>query len=135
MTTPRTWTDTDLEQFGKLWIDGTSIKEMAVIFATTEGSIAHKRHRLKLPPRGSHIGSIARWGMAHRIKIKGPTPPAQLKPVQHPPHEPVTLWERTGCAFPVNDGGPFLFCNNPGQQFSHSIYCDAHSKIMVRQYA
>lgn len=39
-----------------------------------------------------------------------------------------TLADRTGCAFPVNNGGPFLFCNaEVGEQ---SPYCAHHRQRM-----
>lgn len=49
---------------------------------------------------------------------------------KHPPMTPVTLFERTGCAFPINDGRPFLFCNN--EVHSPTSYCEFHGKLMVR---
>lgn len=60
-----------------------------------------------------------------------PTPPQPRKHIEHPPMAPVTLWERTGCCFPTNDGSPFLFCNNE-LHFSTS-YCLFHGNLMMRQ--
>lgn len=35
----------------------------------------------------------------------------------------VTLFENTGCMWPVNDGGPYLFC---GHDKAHGSYCQHH---------
>lgn len=43
---------------------------------------------------------------------------------------PVTLALRTGCAFPVNEGNPFKFCNNPVTP--GRPYCPFHGKVMVQ---
>lgn len=59
------------------------------------------------------------------------TAPRPPQVINHPPMTPVSLFERTGCCFPVNDGGPFLFCNN-GVHFPTS-YCEFHGNLMVSQ--
>lgn len=64
-----------------------------------------------------------------RSKIR--TAPQPRRHIEHPPMTPVSLFERTGCCFPTNDGGPFLFCNN-GVHFPAS-YCEFHGNLMVRQ--
>jgi hypothetical protein len=46
-----------------------------------------------------------------------------------PGSKPVTLFERTGCCFPVNEGGPFLFCDQP--LHGRVLYCDAHLGCMT----
>lgn len=40
-----------------------------------------------------------------------------------------TLVDRTGCAFPINDGRPFLFCNAE-LDASPSAYCGHHRQRM-----
>lgn len=60
-----------------------------------------------------------------------PTPPQPRRRIEHPPMAPVTLLERTGCAFPINDGGPFLFCNN--ELHFPTSYCLFHGSLMVRE--
>lgn len=42
---------------------------------------------------------------------------------------PVTLFERTGCCFPVNEGGMYLFCDMP--LHGHKSYCTAHLPYMT----
>jgi len=59
------------------------------------------------------------------------TAPQPRKHIEHPPMTPVTLQERAGCCFPVNDGGPYLFCDNP--KHDRSSYCEFHGNLMVRQ--
>ena len=63
-------------------------------------------------------------------------PVGRILPPKAPPPDglkmaPVTLFERTGCAFPVNDGGPYLFCNLPVHD--QSPYCDYHGSLMVKR--
>lgn len=64
-----------------------------------------------------------------RSKVR--TAPQPRRRIEHPPMTPVSLFERSGCAFPVNDGGPFLFCNN--DKHDRSSYCEFHGNLMVRQ--
>lgn len=47
-----------------------------------------------------------------------------------PGSNPKTLELRTGCCWPVNDGGPFLFCDDTRDGTSR--YCPAHRKIGTR---
>ena len=67
-----------------------------------------------------------RWRERH---AKGPQLPRPRQHIDHPPMTPVGLLERTGCCFPVNDGGPFLFCNNSKRE--QSSYCLFHGNLMV----
>lgn len=62
-----------------------------------------------------------------RIRI-APTPVFVRGPL--PGSIPVNLFDRTGCAFPINDGGPFLFCNEP--LTSVRPYCETHAQMMVK---
>lgn len=64
------------------------------------------------------------------VRSTKPTPPHPRQRIQHPPMTPVTLLERTGCCFPVNDGRPFLFCDNA--KHDRSSYCLFHGNLMVR---
>ena len=52
--------------------------------------------------------------------------------VKRTPVGSVTLLERgpDQCCFPVNDGGPFLFCGAPKK--AGSPYCKRHYKLMYR---
>lgn len=66
-----------------------------------------------------------------KYRPKVPQPPQPRQHIIHPPMTPVMLWERTGCAYPTNDGGPFLFCNN--ERHEKSSYCEFHGNLMVNR--
>lgn len=57
--------------------------------------------------------------------------PRPRKPILTAHMKPVGLFQRTGCAFPVNDGKPFLFCDAPIH--SPTAYCEFHGNLMVKR--
>jgi hypothetical protein len=77
---------------------------------------------VKCNPAGSRVGG--------HMKSTAPRLPRHT---EHPPMTPVGLLDRTGCAFPTNNGGPYLFCNN--HIHGQSPYCEFHGNLMFKSYA
>ena len=117
--------------------------QMAAALGMTERAVAAKRKRLGLYSDRKRAAEIAnatkfRLGMIGKKKVKEPRPvkhksesaawlasvsDGRSNPFPKPQTTPVELHDVTGCKWPVNDGGPFLFCNAPKDNHN---YCDHH---------
>jgi hypothetical protein len=116
------WTDAALEQLTEFWNNGTARRQIAFTFGVSENAIST---------------AVKRLGLPERVPAVKPKPVISLAPIPKPvplpvrvDNKPVTLEHRTGCCYPMNDGGPFTFCNNPGKQRGESIHCDPHWELM-----
>jgi len=131
------WTDDRVKELSILWAEGFTARQIeARLGAPSRNAVLGKAHRLGLParpkpepkkpkPKGKNIY----FGTGFHRRPKLATPPSMPKPVPLPPVvKPVPLHERTGCCFPVNNGKPYLFCNEPTE--AHS-YCAYHWRRMV----
>lgn len=143
------WTDDKVQQLRDMKEIGLSGAKIALCLGSdfTRNGVIGKAHRLGIggrekmvlePPREKHrpvrpphvnkitlpaIGMKAdqyRWGFTPR---RDPVVSIPAPVTQH-----VTLMERTGCAFPTNEGRPFLFCNAPRKE--RSSYCAHHAQRM-----
>jgi len=137
------WTPADIDTLRSLHKTGQAYGAIAKAMNRSRGAIEKKCRELDLPKRWNfHAGNAARWN-GHQKKPKGhnlyfgtgfhrrpklATPPSFPKTPHPEGMKPVQLHERKGCCFPVNDGGPFLFCNQPTDDHS---YCAHHWKRMV----
>lgn len=124
-----------------MWPTNASLAEIAAAIGTTRKAITGKRQRLGLPPRDPNInakvGANARWikerdaGNPVNKWLPKVTQPWRYKRLAGaellaPDSNPVPLEYRMGCCFPINDGGPFLFCNAP----TSADYCEFHKTMM-----
>lgn len=117
------WSEEAVATLKRLREQNKPYSVIASVLGVSVRAVTGKVDRLGLPPRDtSQSAAFARWGDR---KAKGrPTPPSFPAPVPEPHMTPVGLMDRTGCAWPVNDGGPYLFCNQPRQE--NSDYCTHH---------
>jgi hypothetical protein len=142
------WNPMHAEHVASLWRDGHTAAHIAGDLAKTHGieksreavigklntmgllgtrSIRRKR---KLHPRGSVADVLA--GMAARSGIFGKTYP--LPPDEPIPATAVTLEDRQPdqCAWPVNHGGPFLYCG--ARKDARQAFCDHHACRAARKH-
>jgi hypothetical protein len=124
------WTQARMDRMREMWLTNTAA-EIAKVLGVTESAVQRKAHNMRLPNKNkiaSVRSALARRAWTSRPVGRPPTSRAR-EPLPAPNMKPVTLWERTGCAFPVNDGGPFLFCNCSTEG---GAYCGFHAQIMVK---
>lgn len=76
-------------------------------------------NKITLPPIAKPSDQY-RWGFRPRAE---PTVSIPAPTTAH-----VTLMERTGCAWPTNDGRPYLFCD--ASTDGHGSYCPHHRERM-----
>ena len=108
------WSKDKVEKLTKLRAEGLDLNSIAQALDTPGQAVWHKARREK-------IGASRFVRLAPRpIRDAGPLPGTT----------PVTLLNRTGCAWPINDGGPYLFCN--ATKRGTSPYCPHHAIQMVR---
>lgn len=144
------WQDTDKQTAITMFVAGSSYSEIGAILGVSRCSVGGMFNRMRaagkipsevlaraaIPPKankGKGRGNRKRPRTAYNLLYrpgKFPTPPQPRRHVEHPPMTPVRLLERTGCCFPVNDGGPYLFCNN--ETHFPTSYCLFHGNLMVR---
>lgn len=149
--TEHKWQDSDRRTAITMFVAGSSYAEIGVTLGVSRCSVGGMFHRMRaaglippevlaraaIPPKantGKGRGNRNRPRTAYNLLYrpgKFPTPPQPRRHVNHPPMTPVTLWERTGCCFPTNEGGPYLFCDNP--QRHPTSYCEFHGNLMMRQ--
>lgn len=115
---------------------GHSNQEAAEALGTTKGAVGKLIYRMRkdgvvinrpLPVVKAKAPKPAKKPWVRSTK---PTPPQPRQRIKHPPMTPVGLLERTGCCFPVNDGKPFLFCDNAKHE--RSSYCLFHGNLMFQ---
>ena len=111
------WTKERLEQLRKFRAEGLTHAYIASILGTTKVAVASRAcfHEIKGRPPAKSFRQVP-----FHLRDPGPLPNTI----------PVNLFERTGCAWPVNEGGPFLFCN--AMRHESSPYCPHHAVRMVR---
>ena len=127
--TTSVWTDDRVAEMRRMWMDHPTT-EIAAAIGMTASAVMHKAHRLRLHNKNQLATQNRHMARRSAEKHSPGRPPtyARIVPVA-PDMRPVTLFERTGCAFPINDGGPFLFCNHATAE----TYCEFHKRVMVKQ--
>ena len=144
------WTEEAVSTLTTAWKAGKSSGIIAREMRTTRNTIIGKVHRLGLAGRTT-LDSMLRTGRPPipnkpprqrtrpgTIKKQGPAPqesfaryPKAPAAILSPPEgQHVTLIDRTGCCFPMNEGGPFLFCN---AELHEGSYCEFHHAAMFRK--
>lgn len=121
------WSDQEVETLETMWAENSSVQAIAIAVGRTVKAVKNKSAHLGLKPR-----NLPRHATVARQK---PVYSAPRPVVCEVTCSPVTLERRTGCCFPTNNGGPYLFCNNAGKVQSRSgesIYCDGHWQFMHR---
>jgi hypothetical protein len=149
------WGPKQIDDLRDLWEKGFTFKEIAAHFTVgttqcTRNMVAGKIGRLGLMRLRGHNGAQQarrqngkREPCADRelpsVAVILPLPPIAPPPAPRikpdaglPEAVPVTLLERRAdqCCYPVNDGGPYLFCGAPKKK--GSSYCEKHHKSMYR---
>lgn len=142
------WTEDHIERLKVLWEDGKqSVSQIAAEFHMSRNAIIGKAHRLMLPPRrrAPPRDTSPRKPRWHRPRL---TPYAVMKkkkeqearslliketfekPVVVPVPEPILnpiplmLLKAGDCRWPVNEGGPYLFCG--AAKINGHSYCEKH---------
>lgn len=131
---PKAWTAEERENLRKLYASGITYIEIADALNRPRGSVSHQIRTLGISGiKGERAAnhSIARYAKSKAAERNAQCSMAALpKSRIVPGSTPVNLFERTGCCFPVNGGGPYLFCDVP--LADHGSYCAAHKPYMVR---
>jgi hypothetical protein len=131
-----TWTPHRVDTLRQLWASGTSSDDMAIRLNTTSGAVRSKIKRLRLnKTRPKRQIRREKPTTASGTPPHYKSTPRYPAPIQGRP-EPlvglgVLLHERTGCAWPLNEGGPYRFCN--ADRHSGKSYCEAHAERMIRR--
>lgn len=121
----------------EVWEPGFSSAQVGEKLGVTRTAIIgiYGRHvKLKV----SHPLRIATRGLGAKKQtlkpveaVKAPPPPPPPVPAGPAPlNKLLEELEWGNCKWPVNDGGPFLFCGRP----STGSYCPYHQKLNVREY-
>lgn len=130
------WIPYDEKRLAEMWAAGVSTRQIAVTIGLSANAIKAKVKRLGLAPRRhpprTRVAQRPSWkSYGHRGQSRPPSKPVPMPTtVPEPVTTPVGLLDRTGCAWPVNDGGPFLFCNHP----TEGTYCEHHRQRMYRPW-
>lgn len=119
------WKEMSLDQrihlIKAVYRDGMSAREIAAAIGASKGSIIgiYSRHKEALAdaPIGVHKKTTIK---SKKANIKAANSNAKRK---NPPMLRVTMFENTGCMWPANSGGPYLFCGHA--KFKGS-YCERH---------
>lgn len=135
-----------------IWREGISAREIANAIGTTKSSVIghYSRHKdglvdapLPMSPREKNkIGLVSdatirrkyyfekaknkdEKQVSHTIKLSFPTIEHDILPIPSTEDDGlyVTLAENDGCMWPLNDGGPYLFCGHVKLKGS---YCGRH---------
>lgn len=119
------WTPDDIELLKKLNSEGKTAAQVGVVLGMTSRAVSNKLHSL---------GVKSGYKQPRKPKkprlLQAKPAPVKIVPIAAPIFQSVTLDRRTGCCFPLNDGGPFLFCNAPGDARGASLYCEYHWQAM-----
>jgi len=155
MVTMADWTDERVETLKRFCGQGLAFSAIAERMGMTRSAVLGKAFRMKLrktpaaPPRTRKRHSVTDNGK--RILIpphvadmqKAEAAMKAVAPKQEPKKQPpdgapaplnVELLDLTdqNCRWPVNDGGPFLFC---GHDRAHgSSYCEFHDDVSRHGY-
>lgn len=129
------WTAEQIELLSQRHAQGLSYRIIAGELGTSVGAVAGKVKRLNLTARGCDYASRMLkltkpskppcYSKTDRRHVKAPT---RLSIQVVPGSVPVDLFNRTGCAYPVTEHGPHLFCNCVLHE--KSDYCEFHSGVM-----
>lgn len=152
------WTEENMAYLQEHYANGETASELAVFFGVTRNAVCGKLARLHIyrprnplqgpravrqrpkpskpvtkpvakPVRAITLPAIAPFRAASTY-TRGYRPRREPKvDIAPPPTEHAPLMARTGCAFPVNDGAPFLFCN-AALDLPVSAYCAHHRQRM-----
>lgn len=123
------WSDDAIDTLRRVWLTARA-DEIASMLGRTVSAVEKMGHRLKLPNKNRNPFGRKLTGFTFRArKVRSPVSKVRVLP-EPPPMRPVDLFARTGCCFPVNDGGPFLFCNNSKER---GDYCSYHHQVMRRK--
>ena len=128
------WSVASIDKLRAMCAQGHTASEIGSELGVSRCSVIGKRRRLglcvsrevaasraaqfrwanKSPPKTFSINSKKGYGGKEK---KG------INPFPAPPTNPVTLLDLEGCKWPLNNGGPFLFCNAK----TTGRYCDHHA--------
>lgn len=113
------WTEADHATLRKLWAQGLSGRHIAPHLTGnfSKAAIYKRARKLGLPLREG-------------IRTGRPQKAVPAPSVAHVEPLGVVLLERTGCAWPVNNGNPYRFCNDTRK--SQSSYCQIHAERMIK---
>ena len=118
-----------------LWVDPTySPLQIAAKLNCTRFAVYNKAASLRLPKRTRMAQIKPKKVVLVPPALRKPkpikaAPKPRVTPVA-PVIKPVSLLERTGCAFPVRrHAGEYLFCNCPPDT---GPYCEFHRSIMYK---
>jgi transposase-like protein len=128
------WSTSKIDEAFARIADGDSINAVAAYFGVGKTTISRMLFKQKahgrIPDRPKMDKTKPAAQKRYSVTNVAPYVP---KNIQHPPMNPVGLFKRTGCCFPINNGRPYLYCNNPGQCYDESVYCDFH-KTELRKW-
>ena len=127
-----TWTNLTTSQkthlIASVWREGISASEIASAIGVTKnvisGHYSRNRDELALFPLSGKAGTKA---VAKPKPAPAPKPKKRAKTVRIKPKEYglfVMLEDCDGCTWPLNDGGPYLFCGHA--KFGKYAYCEHH---------
>ena len=127
---PKIWLIGEEIELGKMWEKGIPLAVIGKRFGVSPRAISAKRERLGMTPRpiGNH-NPYGRPKLSATKRLLKPMARHKPKPINAPTCEPVGLFQRIGCAFPVKRTTEHLFCNS----VTEKTYCDYHAQIMVQQ--
>ena len=124
------WSMAEMDTLRIMWMAGALVADIVPKLGRTAGAIERKRGKLGLPPR-------LRAAVNRKTTLKpyraSPHPRKVILPstaMSQPCCPSVGLFERTGCAWPVGNIKPQLFCNSGLS--GPSDYCDYHLHIKIR---
>lgn len=146
------WSDERVQKLRDLWNAGFSASDIAQRLGdVTRNGVIGKAHRIGLAthklaydPNQPRVRKEPREPVTRVNKVKLAPPPPPPKPVKVAPAAPMpefsvpkpkpfmtTLLDLQcdECKWPMNDGGPFLFCGH--QQHAGGAYCEYHHLVSV----
>lgn len=133
---PQSWSIEHVALLKSMWRVAGPLIDIAKSLGRSTDQIWSKAYKIGLGPRPKFITLVKIAVVRPKPKAK-PLPKTPALKVADRPRliaiepaaihcVPVTLENRTGCCYPTNNGGPFLFCNNAGTTDGDSIHCDPH---------
>lgn len=127
-----TWQSMSLEQriflIKSVYRHGMSARDIAAALGASKGSIVGLYSRHKDALADFPLGTAQHVREAKKLTQKPKSPPktriVKLSKPMHPEPLRVGLIENDGCMWPVNDGGPYLFCGHT--KLGKYSYCQRH---------
>lgn len=141
------WSDERVEKLRNLWNDGLSASQIAArLGGVSRNGVIGKAHRIGLAkrkfaydpakprPRREHAERVIR---PKKVKLAPPPPPVEVAhaapavglPKPKPFMKTLLELQCDECKWPVNDGGPYLFCGH--QRHAGGAYCEYHQLVSV----